>query len=168
VLGTVFHEMERHAPRWMRVRGSRPVPTFGDEHLAEESAPPPVAPLLSAFSLGCQDLRPLWAGVLPPQTLLALLRIPRESPDRFRIPDPLWARVIFDFAIGWRAKMMDRDQLLRSLTPLYLGWVASFVSEVGPLETAGAEARVERLCAAFESEKPYLISRWRSPDRFTP
>ena len=52
------------------------------------------------------------------------------------------------------------------MTPLYLGWVASFVNEVAPLGRQEAEARVERLCEAFEAEKPYLISRWRWPDRF--
>jgi hypothetical protein len=63
---------------------------------------------------------------------------------------------------------MDRGQLLRSMTPLYLGWVASWVNEVRALEAPLAEERLERLCEAFEAEKPYLISRWRWPDRFTP
>jgi glucosylglycerate synthase len=63
---------------------------------------------------------------------------------------------------------MDREQLLRSMTPLYLGWVAGFVNEAAPLSAAETEVRVERLCEAFEAEKPYLISRWRWPDRFSP
>ena len=49
-----------------------------------------------------------------------------------------------------------------------MGWVASYVNEVGPLGPKEADERVERLCAAFEEEKPYLISRWRWPDRFNP
>jgi hypothetical protein len=65
-------------------------------------------------------------------------------------------------------KVMDRGQLLRSMTPLYRGWVASWVNEVRALDDAGADGRLERLCEAFEAEKPYLISRWRWPDRFTP
>jgi hypothetical protein len=169
VLGTVFHEMDLHAHRWMRIHGSHPVPTFGEEHLAEEPGPPPApGPLVSAFALGWQDLRRIWSGLLPPQTLLALQRVQREPPEAFRIPDALWARVVYDFAVGWRMKSMDREQLLRSMTPLYLGWVAGFVNEVGPLAQADADARVERLCAAFEAEKRYLISRWRWPDRFSP
>jgi glucosylglycerate synthase len=170
VLGSVFHEMELHAARWQRVRGSRPVPTMGVEHAPDDPSQhvPAPAPLVSAFSLGWQDLRPLWSVVLPPQTLLALQRIPRDSPEAFRMPDALWARVVYDFAVGWRVRSMDREQLLRSLTPLYLGWVASFVNEVATLPVADADARLERLCAAFEAEKPYLISRWRWPDRFSP
>jgi glucosylglycerate synthase len=172
VLGTVFHEMELHAPRWQRVRGSKPVTTQGEEHAPEDPAhpvqPPAPGPLVSAFTLGWQDLRPLWSVVLPPQTLLALQRIPREAPEAFRMPDALWARVVYDFAVGWRVRSMDREQLLRSLTPLYLGWLASFVNEVAPLSVIENDARIERLCAAFEAEKPYLISRWRWPDRFSP
>ncbi|BDG05368.1 hypothetical protein [Anaeromyxobacter oryzae] len=169
VLGAVFHEMTLHAARWQRVRGSHPVATTGDEHAPDDPGPAPApGPLVSAFALGWQDLRPLWSVVLPPQTLLALQRIPRDPPEAFRVPDALWARIVYDFAIGWRVRSMDREQLLRSLTPIYLGWVASFVNEVAALSAADADARVERLCAAFEAEKPYLISRWRWPDRFTP
>jgi hypothetical protein len=30
------------------------------------------------------------------------------------------------------------------------------------------EAHIEALAAAFETDKPYLVSRWRWPDRFNP
>jgi hypothetical protein len=169
VLGTAFHEMEVHAARWQRVRGSCAVLTYGDEHLPGETAPPPApGPLVSAFALGRRDLLPVWSTVLPPNTLYALRRIPVDPPESLRLPDALWARVVYDFAVGWRTKAMDRPQLLRSLTPLYMGWLAGFVNEVGPLDRTATEARVERLCEAYEAEKPYLISRWRWPDRFTP
>jgi hypothetical protein len=169
VLGHLFHGMFLQAPRWQRVRGSTPVLTIGSEHLADAApqAPSP-APLVAAFTLGTQDLRRVWGQVLPPQTLYTLQRLPRDPPEGFRVPDALWARVVYDFAVGWRVKAMDRLQLLRSMTPLYLGWVASHVNEVAALDDAAADARVEALCEAFETEKPYLISRWRWPDRFAP
>ena len=28
------------------------------------------------------------------------------------------------------------------------------------------DARIDRLCTVFETQKPYLISRWRWPERF--
>jgi hypothetical protein len=169
VLGTVFHEMTLHAARWQRVRGSCDVATSGDEVFGDDrAAPPDTGPLVQAFALGAQDLRRVWGPVLPPQALWELSRIGREPPSAFRLPDRLWARIVYDFAVGWRVKAMDRPQLLRSITPLYLGWVASHLNEVATLDAAGAAARVERLCEAFEAEKPYLISRWRWPDRFAP
>ncbi len=169
VLGTVFHEMEVNAGRWQRVRGSCEIETIGEEHLAgETAAAPAAAPLVEAFALGRRDLLPLWSAVLPPNTLYALRRMPVEQPSALRFPDALWARTVYDFAVGWHTKAMDRAQLLRSLTPLYMGWLAGFVNEVGPVDRLAKEARVEVLCQAFEAEKPYLISRWRWPDRFLP
>jgi hypothetical protein len=85
-----------------------------DEHLAgETAAPPPAAPLVEAFALGRRDLLPLWSAVLPPNTLYALRRLPVDAPGALRFPDALWARVVYDFAVGWHTKAMDRPQLLR-------------------------------------------------------
>lgn len=169
VADLLFRGMERTAGTWQRVRGSRPVPTFGEgAPLASTRHPPAAAPLLAAFELGCQDLIELWGAVLPPATRMALRRAARQSGASFRFDDGLWARVVYDFALGHRQRVMDRGQLLRSLTPIYLGWLAGLVIESAGQGPEAVEARVERLCLAFESEKPYLISRWRWPDRFNP
>jgi hypothetical protein len=106
--------------------------------------------------------------VLPPQTLLALKRLAAMPEEAFGMDDVLWARIVYDFAVGYHLATMDRALLLRSITPLYLGWAASFVREVRDLDWVAAEARIERLCRAFEAAKPHLISRWRWPDRFNP
>jgi hypothetical protein len=169
VAGLLFRGMERTAATWQRVRGSSPVPTFGESApLAGTGHPPSPARLVGAFELGCQDLVELWGAVLPPATLLSLRRAARQPGASFRLDDGLWARVVYDFALGHRQRVMDRGQLLRSLTPVYLGWLAGFVGESAGQGPDGVEARVERLCLAFEAEKPYLISRWRWPDRFNP
>jgi hypothetical protein len=106
--------------------------------------------------------------VLPPQTLLALKRLTGAPAESFCLDDGLWARIVYDFAVGYHLALMDRPLLLRSMTPLYLGWAAGFVREVRDLDPPAVNARVERLCRAFEVAKPYLISRWRWPDRFNP
>jgi hypothetical protein len=169
VLHTLFREMEVHAARWQRVRGSSAVATFGDPRFPDEPATPPaVAPLVSAFTQGWRDLGALWSMVLPPQTLLGLQRIPTDPPEAFRLGDETWARIVYDFAVAWRQKVMDRGQLLLSMTPLYLGWAAGWASEVSALDATAVESRVDRLGEAFEGEKRYLISRWRWPDRFSP
>ena len=86
----------------------------------------------------------------------------------FRLPDDLWARIVYDFALAHRLRIMNRDHLLRAMTPVYLAWVASYTLEVGTAAPTAIEYRLERLGAAFESQKPYLVSRWRWPDRFNP
>jgi glucosylglycerate synthase len=40
--------------------------------------------------------------------------------------------------------------------------------EVANSSAADAEQRLERLARAYEDGKPYLLSRWRWPDRFNP
>ncbi|HTP29623.1 MAG TPA: hypothetical protein VMK12_28655 [Anaeromyxobacteraceae bacterium] len=168
VLGLLYREMERHAPVWQRITGSKAVPTFGEGGVLMDEAPAVnVSRLLGAFDLGREQLREIWRLALPPATHFALSRL-NSDPTTFRLPDELWARVIFDFALAYRIRLIDRTQLLRSMTPLYLGWLASFVNEVRDLGGQATEDRIERLCKAFEASKSYLIARWRWPDRFSP
>jgi hypothetical protein len=95
-------------------------------------------------------------------------RLTTMSQDGFRIADPVWARTIYDFAMGHRLRVIPRADLLRSLTPLYLAWLASFVMEMQGASAETMGARLARLRSAFEQEKPYLISQWRWPERFKP
>jgi hypothetical protein len=84
------------------------------------------------------------------------------------MPDELWVRVVYDFALAHRLRTINRDHLLRSMTPLYLGWVSSHAREVANADAATIEERLTRLALAYEAGKWYLVSRWRWPDRFNP
>jgi hypothetical protein len=57
--------------------------------------------------------------------------------------------------------VLHREHLLKSLTPLYLGQIASFVLRTQQGGPAQVEAAVESLCRRFEAMKPYLTDRWR-------
>lgn len=168
-VGTLFAEMTGTAEVWQRVHGSQPIPTFGLRFDVDTTpARVDLAPMIEGFRLGCESLQEIWAQVLPPTAGHELRKLARQRERPFEFPDDLWARVLYDFAVGYRTRVIGRDHLLRALTPLYLGWASSFISA---LETAGArevEERTEQLCHAFEREKSYLISRWRWPDRFAP
>ena len=124
--------------------------------------------MIESFQLGTQNLQDIWGLVLPPTTLLELRKLSRASEDRFRLPDNLWARIVYDFALGHRLRTISRDHLLRSITPLYLGWTASYALEVERSTPDMVEYRLEQLCDAYEAGKTYLLSRWRWPDRFNP
>jgi len=168
-LGALFTEVERNAAAWQRVRGSEPVETRGSRPAPEpDAAIPDVARALEAFRLGQRNLMDVWGPVLPPLTLFELKRLARLPDDAFRIPDALLVRIVYDFALAHRMRTIARDHLLAGFVPLYLGCFASFVSEMRGADAAALEARVEQLCLQYEAEKPYLISRWRWPDRFSP
>ncbi len=169
VLGPVFVEMEQQAAYWQAIRGSKTVPIFGTPEAApEDTGTVDVRRLLESFQLGNQNLRDIWGLVLPPTTLLELKKLAQMPADRFRIPDELWVRIIYDFALGHRLRMISRDHLLRSITPLYLGWIASYALEMETAAPAESDSRIERLSKVYEATKPYLVSRWRWPDRFNP
>jgi len=169
IVGPVFQEMERHAERWQRVEGSEPVTSVGQAGMiADGPFTVDVGALEEAFRLGLRELGELWGLVLPPGTLLTLRRAAAASAGKARVTDALWARIVYDFAVAHSTRVLERKQLLRSMTPLYLGWVRGFAEDVRELDGDGTEARVEALCGSFEREKRYAIARWRWPDSFNP
>ena len=169
VLGPVFLEMERQAAFWQGIRVSYALPGFGfPEPASEDTGTVDLHRMVESFQLGTQNLQDVWGLILPPATLLELRKLSRLPPDQFRMPDDLWARIVYDFALGHRLRTISRDHLLRSFTPLYLGWIASYALEMETAGPAEIEARIDRLAKAYEAGKPYLVSRWRWPDRFNP
>jgi len=169
ILSPFFLDMERNAVFWQRMRGSVPLPTIGDPvPVPQDTGTLEISRLVEMFQLGNRDLQEIWGLVLPPATLFELRKLSRVPVEKFHMPDELWARIIYDFALAHRLHMITRDHLLKSMTPLYLAWVASYALELEKEKGSGIEQRLERLSAAYESCKSYLVSRWRWPDRFNP
>ncbi len=171
ILDPIFTGIEGDAAVWQRIRGSRPVPGFGEPAVVSPDGADSVdvTRLLESFHLGIRDLRDIWGLVLPPSTLLELAKLSRLPQEQFHMPDQLWSRIVYDFALGHRLRTISRDHLLRAMTPLYLGWVASYALQLGPDGPAESVQQVAvRLAEAFENAKPYFVSRWRWPDRFNP
>src|SRR6185437_2067743 len=168
--GPLFLDMEDNAAFWQRIRGSHDAPIFGaaTAFSTEATDSVDVRRMVEAFQLGERNLRDFWALILPPVTLLELKKLSRLAPDDFHMPDTLWARIVYDFALAHRLRNIHRTHLFGALTPLYLGWVASYAVEINRSGIAAAQQRVEQLARTYESEKPYLLSRWRWPDRFHP
>ena len=165
--GSLFADIEAKAAFWQRARLAPqtqfPVPD-GQVHAADAAAD--ITPMLQAFHLAYTNLEDIWSLVLPPNTLLGLKRLSLADAAAFHVPEGLWARIVYDFLLAYRLRTINRGHLLGALIPLYLAWVASHINVV----SAGAkpEQHIETVAAAFESEKPYLIARWRWPDRFNP
>jgi glucosylglycerate synthase len=169
ILGPIFLAMEHTAACWQRTRGSASVPAIGDPMVVpQDTGTVDISHLVESFQLGNRDLQEIWSLVLPPATLFELMKLSRLPLAQFRMPDDLWARIIYDFALAHRLRTINRDHLLKSFTPLYLGWVASYAQDMATAAPAVLEQRLERLSAAYEANKSYLVSRWRWPDRFNP
>ena len=169
VLGPLFLDVERYAAHWQRARGSQAIREFGKPMYvdAPESAMD-VSRLIDSFQLGARNLQEIWSIILPPSTQVELRRMVRNGAAQFRMPDITWAHVVYDFALAHRLRTISRDQMLRALTPIYLGWVASYALELEHASPEAAEQRLEKLCLVYEETKAYFVSRWRWPDRFNP
>ncbi len=179
LVGSAFSEMETHAPLWQRVRGSQttvihaPSSAVADGtssalSASEAAREVDTSAMVDSFVLGSRSLQDVWGLILPPVTLLDLKRLSRMTGGEFRIPDELWVRIVYDFALAHRLRSMNRTHLLGALKPLYLGWVASYIHGAAVDPGFHAAVRSEQLARAFEDGKPYLVRRWRWPDRFNP
>jgi hypothetical protein len=167
IVRAIFDDVEARAATWQRVRGSRTVGQSCPSAIAESGAAPTVdvERLVESFRLGYRELKQIWTWVLPPKAIVEIGRAATNTASQFHLDDTLWADIVYDFAVGYRLRAIAREHQLRSFVPVYLGWFASFVLDVYGLTTQAVDERVDRLAAAFAKQKPYLIARWRWPER---
>jgi hypothetical protein len=163
VTGSLFADIEAKAAVWQRAR-RLPPPRRPIDETPQSEGTSEVPHMIEAFRFAYTNLQEIWSLVLPPNSLLGLKRLSITSAAEFRMPETLWARIVFDFLIAFRLRTINRGHLLGALIPLYLAWVAGHVN----ITAAGtnSERHIEAVAAAFEADKPYMVSRWRWPDRF--
>jgi len=163
ITGSLFADLEAKAALWQRPRRAPPIRRpIVEAELSDGTAN--VARMVAAFQLANANLQEIWSLVLPPNSLLGLKRCSTLDPAAFRMPDGLWARIVYDFLIAYRLRTINRGHLLGALIPLYLAWVAGHINVTA--SGIPAERHIEAVAASFEADKPYLVARWRWPDRF--
>ena len=123
--------------------------------------------MVEYFRLAYANLQEFWSLFLPPLSLLALMRLSAAPPASFTIAPQLWARIVYDFILAFHLRTINRGHLLGAFTSLYLAWVASYLRSAGNSSSASSRVIAETE-SAFQLEKPYLLARWRWPDRFDP
>jgi hypothetical protein len=165
IVASLFADVDAKATFWQRARATQPAQLITQTAPIAE-VPPDIASMLEAFRLAYTNLHEIWSLVLPPNSLLGLKKLSVMPPDSFRMPDNLWARIVYDFILAFRLRTINRGHLLGALTPLYLAWVASHLTLIS--NGTAPEKHIQDLAVAFETDKPYLVSRWRWPDRFNP
>jgi hypothetical protein len=163
VTGSLFADIEAKAAVWQRPRRTPPLRRTGTR-VAPAGTAADVAHMVEAFRLANANLQEIWSLVLPPHSLVMLKRYSVVEASAFRIPENLWARIVFDFLIAYRLRTINRGHLMGALIPLYLAWVASHINVTA--SGTAPEAHIESVASAFEVDKPYLVARWRWPDRF--
>jgi hypothetical protein len=161
-VGPVFAMMEELTSIWFGARGVRQVPSYGFEYaVSVEPMSVNIERILNAFRYGMNVLPPVWREILTPEMLRSLGTLSRLKTVTFRFPDDLWVRVVYRFAAAFHRRLMPRDHLLRSLTPLYLGKVGSYLLETGESGPEEVQAAVVSLAQTFESLKGTLEQDWQ-------
>jgi glycosyltransferase involved in cell wall biosynthesis len=161
VVSAVFDLMEEYAPVWRGTKKSEPIPTFGFSYaVGLEPIHVNLDGMIEKFRLGVRELSTLYESILPGDLIRHLKTVAQESKESFALPDGVWVKIIYHFALACHHKVMNKEHILKSLTPLYLGKVASFVIETWESTAEEVEQRLEELCITYEREKSYLKKRW--------
>jgi glucosylglycerate synthase len=163
VVGAVFNLMETYQNVWFSVKGSVPSPIYGFRFdVGLEPVNVNLERMVNAFKQGVADLSTIWEKFLSAELMDGLRTQAAANLSEFHFQDALWVKTVFEFAVAHFKNRMDRDHLIKSMTPLYLGRTASFVLETQDSTAADVENRIELLCLEYENLKSYLIEKWRS------
>jgi hypothetical protein len=163
VVGTLFRLAGHYQDRWLRVRGSHPIPEYGFERVI---APEPIEvsqeKLVNTFDSSRPTSIDTWRTMLAPEQLDRVMSLDCSDVENFHFPAELWVRSLYDALVAYHAPGAERDKLLSALTPLYFGRVAAFIAETREMSTEQAERVIDTQAREFEELKPYLVQRWRA------
>jgi glycosyltransferase involved in cell wall biosynthesis len=166
VVGTLFRLAGHYEDRWMRVKGSHPIPEYGFERVV---APEPIqvnhAKLIDSLDQARLAQREVWSEMLSAEQLERVMDLEADGdPAGFHFPAELWIRCLYDTLVAFSRPGVDRERLLAGLTPLYFGRTAGFISETLDMTSDQAERVINDQARQFEELKPYLLTRWRARD----
>lgn len=160
VVGTAFVLLETYEDVWTMEVVAPPAPILSEPRTVQlDPVRVNAAGMEEQFRFGVENLDSVYAACLPPRVLAELQELAAgERPD---ISDHLWARIIISYAIAHHRRVISRDQLVRSLTPLYLGRTATFVRRNAETTDEEAEADVRRLAGVFRDHAHELRRLWK-------
>ncbi|HZT69855.1 MAG TPA: glycosyltransferase [Terriglobia bacterium] len=161
-LGALFRCMENHEAYWLsRTEPPQAIPVFGFEYSSGlEPRRINRKKMLMMFQNGVSQLAPILESILSQEVLEQIRQISQLDEKRFRFPDELWVKTIYEFAASYHHSVMNREHLLQALTPIYRGRICSVVSEDQRADAEQIEQKLEVLCREFERLRPYLVERW--------
>jgi len=163
VVGAAFDSMEAYSDVWKNVIKTESVPVYGFQYaVGLEPVLVNLDRMIDKFRLGVKELEEIWKEFLSKEIINFLRKAAGLSNDEFNILDDVWVEIIYSFAIASHKKIISKEHLLKSLTPLYIGRTASFVKETWKSDAPEVEVKIEQLCRIFEERKTFLMKNWNS------
>lgn len=161
VVGATFDLMETYPDTWKNIKQSGKIPVFGFQYaVGLEPVSVNLDRMIEKFRLGARELKDVWSVFLSSSIMDFLSNAEKMSKEEFHIPAEIWAEVIYCFASAAHKKLINKEHLLKSLTPLYIGRTASFVIETWDAGAEEVETKIEGLCKVFEDKKILLLENW--------
>ncbi|GLI34516.1 glycosyltransferase [Desulforhabdus amnigena] len=164
IVGTIFDMMEVYPDFWKQVKWSKPTALYGtDIHEVETPLPVEInaTRLHERFLQGFDKYTNMWQLIYDQTVCPKLQEIRSMGLQHFSFPTQTWARILYDAALAYhRAEASEKDRILDSLLPLYLGKVLSFVKKTERMSVQQAEEYIENECMIFEENKPYIVKIW--------
>ena len=162
VVGTIFNLLDEYESYWKKVKGSEDVPILGD--FAGEDPPPfdiDLLALVDYFKLGYENFGALWRNILEPEDYRVYETLYyEENPDKFVIPNEVWVRTVYKYAITFHSMTRQRFKVLNTLIPLYNLNVANLYNRLKDADSVKAEEFFDELAATFEEFKEYFVNLW--------
>lgn len=161
VVSSAFFCMTLYENIWTKINHSESVPTFGFQYtIASEAINVNINKMIEKFLLGTKDLIHIWKNFLNDKIISSLEEIKSVPLKKFHISDELWTEIIYSFAAAYHKNILNKEHLIRLLTPLYIARTASFIIENYNSNMEEVEAKIEKLCKTFEQKKSLLIKQW--------
>jgi len=161
VCGTFFSLLEEHESFWRATSRSEPVPTFGLEVVPE---PEPIEVdqphLVREFQEAVRLFGSVYRQIFSYEVNFELQRAATAEPHELELPVATWVRLVYELAAAYHHMRIHRMKLLSLMTPLYLGRVASFITQTRDMTSREAEQVVEEQAQLFEEHRPYLHELW--------
>lgn len=165
VFGTLLACLEWHDAYWLGRQGSSPLTLLGGEPPAHPEAPAfQVESLAESYRRGVRELAPILSSILS-DNLFAEARSHVGETGVPGMPDALWARMVYAFALADRRRSLPRQHLAQALVPLYQGRTAAFLERNASRAPAEIEASLEALSLEYERLKPDFVTNWQANGR---
>ena len=162
VCGTLFAQLEQHANIWMKIEGSQPIPVFGMDKLLEPEPIPINQPrMVQDFKEGLCLFGESYRMLFSDDVFSALKQAGRLSAATFEFSPEIWVKLLYEVIAEYHYFPLYRRRLLNLLTPLYLGRVASFITQTRSMTFTEAEVEIKALAQLCEKQKSYLLKLWQ-------
>jgi hypothetical protein len=161
--GTLFSSLDAYSSIWRLTPQPIPAPCFGCEAaISDEHSRLNRKRLHDMFTFGVKELDPVFLSILTTPTHEELKALSLLPEDKFLYSRELWARTVYEFAVAYHKAVIGRDHIVQALVPLFRGRAYTFLTENREASPEEMDGNIEKLCLAFQTEKPSLIELWDS------